>query len=79
MFKKFLDLFTPQEIVGGVTFLLFVMALIYCLIALTSCNTISLNCLHTQGTASDVVDEQQSQTPTATVSPNLSVPASVIP
>ncbi len=44
--------------------------------ALQSC-TLSMNMVRTQGTASDVVDENQSPTPTVTT--NLSVPVSAIP
>lgn len=33
--------------------------------------TLSVTCVHTQGTASDVVDEQQ--TPTADISPDIKV------
>jgi hypothetical protein len=50
-------------------------ALISLLAILSSC-TYSVTIVHTQGTASDVVDEQQ--TPSTTVSPTLSVPASVL-
>lgn len=43
---------------------------------LTGC-TYSITMVHTAGTATDVVDEQQ--TPSTTVSPNVNIPASVIP
>ena len=46
-------------------------ALISILALLSSC-TYSITMVHTEGTASDVVDEQQ--TPSTTVSPNLTVP-----
>lgn len=42
------------------------------LMALLSSCTYSITQVHTQGQASDVVDEQQ--TPSTTVSPNLSIP-----
>ena len=38
--------------------------------------TYSINMVHTEGSASDVVDE--TQTPTADVKPVISIPASVI-
>jgi hypothetical protein len=41
---------------------------------LSSC-TYSITMVHTEGTASDVVDEQQ--TPSTNVSPNVSLPTSV--
>ena len=44
---------------------------------LLSACTISMTMVHTQGSASDVVDEEQS--PVNDVKPNLSVPASLIP
>ena len=43
---------------------------------LNSC-TYSVTLVHTEGTASDVVDETASNEPT--VSPNVSVPVSAIP
>lgn len=39
--------------------------------------TYSITQVHTQGTASDVVDENQ--TPTSTVNPNINVPVSALP
>lgn len=42
------------------------------LLALLSSCTYSITMVHTEGTASDVVDEQQ--TPSTSVSPNLTVP-----
>lgn len=54
-------------------------SLTLCLALLAGCTTYSVTVVHSEGTASDVVDEQQTQTPTATVSPTVSVPASIIP
>jgi hypothetical protein len=45
-------------------------------ILVTGC-TYSMTMINTDGTASDVVD--QNQTPTTSVSPTISVPASVLP
>jgi len=45
------------------------------LLALLSSCTYSITMVHTEGTASDVVDEQQ--TPSTNVSPNVSLPTSV--
>jgi hypothetical protein len=42
------------------------------LVSLLSSCTCSITMVHTEGQASDVVDEQQ--TPSTTVSPNLTVP-----
>jgi hypothetical protein len=44
-------------------------------LALLSSCTYSITMVHTEGTASDVVDE--TQTPSTTVSPNVSLPTSV--
>ena len=44
--------------------------------AITAC-TYSINMVHTQGEASDVVDE--TQTPSTTANPNISIPMSAIP
>ena len=44
---------------------------------MTGC-TYSITMVHTAGTATDVVDETQSNTPSTTVSPTLSIPAKVI-
>lgn len=41
---------------------------------LTSC-TYSITMVHTQGEATDVVDETASNTPSTSVSPNISIPA----
>lgn len=49
------------------------------MLALGGCTNISITMVHTEGTADDVVDEQQSPSTQATVSPVISVPASVIP
>ncbi len=44
---------------------------------LNSC-TYSVTLVHTDGIASDVVDETATNTPSTTVSPRLSIPAKVI-
>ncbi len=52
--------------------------LIMCLnlsILLSSCCTYSITMVHTQGEASDVVDDTDNNTPNTTISPNLSIPA----
>lgn len=48
-------------------------SIIFCLF---SACTYSINMVHTEGTASDVVDEQQA--PSTTVSPNIDVPISPV-
>ncbi len=53
--------------------------LIFVLITLTGCTNISITCVHTEGQATDVVDSEQSPKTDATVSPDISIPASVIP
>lgn len=45
-----------------ITLLIFIVIFIACSLAMTSC-TYSINLVHTQGTASDVVDETQSAEP----------------
>jgi hypothetical protein len=47
-----------------------------CLLLLTSC-TYSITMVHTDGTATDVVDTNQ--TPKTDVSPEITVPASIVP
>jgi hypothetical protein len=44
---------------------------------ITSC-TCTQTMVHTQGVATDVVDETTSTTPTTTVSPNLNIPAAAL-
>ncbi len=51
------------------------MKLIYLLILLIGCCTYSITMVHTQGQATDVVDETENNTPSTTVSPNLTIPA----
>lgn len=53
--------------------------LIFVLITLTGCTNISITVVHTQGTADDVVDSEQSPSTEAKVDPVISIPASVIP
>lgn len=43
---------------------------------ITAC-TYSITQVHTQGTATDVVDEQQ--TPSTTISPDITVPVTAVP
>lgn len=47
--------------------------LIFLFIALSGC-TYSITMVHTQGEATDVVDETASNTPSTSVSPTISVP-----
>jgi hypothetical protein len=44
----------------------------------SSCTTYSVTVVHSEGQASDMVDEVQSQTPSTTVAPNTSIPLSLI-
>lgn len=44
------------------------------LLCLNGC-TYSITMVHTQGEATDVVDETASNTPSTSVSPNISIPA----
>ena len=46
-------------------------------LSLTGC-TYSITMVHTQGQATDVVDETASNTPSTSISPTVSIPASVI-
>ncbi len=46
-------------------------ALIYLILCLTSC-TYSVNLAHTEGSASDLIDEQQTATPD--ISPTVTIP-----
>ena len=46
-------------------------------LSLTGC-TYSITMVHTQGEATDVVDETASNTPSTTVSPTVSIPATAI-
>ena len=47
------------------------------ILLLTSC-TCTQTMVHTQGTATDVVDETQANTPSTNISPNLTIPASAL-
>lgn len=47
--------------------------LIFSLLALSGC-TYSITMVHTQGEATDVVDETASNTPSTSVSPTISLP-----
>jgi hypothetical protein len=51
-------------------------ALISALLAMLSSCTYSITMVHTEGSASDVVDEQQ--TPSTSVTPTVSIPASAL-
>lgn len=51
--------------------------LFFCL--LTGCTTYSVTMVHSEGVATDVVDETQTQSPSTSVEATASVPASVIP
>lgn len=46
-------------------------------LSLTGC-TYSITMVHTQGEATDVVDETASNTPSTSVSPNISIPATAL-
>lgn len=48
------------------------------MLALLSSCTYSITMVHTEGQATDVVDEVQSNTPSTTVSPTLTVPVKAI-
>lgn len=50
------------------------LTMISSLFFLTSC-TYSITMVHTEGQATDVVDETASNTPSTSVSPNISIPA----
>lgn len=49
------------------------------MLAFGGCTNISITMAHTEGQANDVVDSEQSPPTQATVSPVISVPASLIP
>lgn len=49
---------------------------VFIIFLFTSC-TYSITMVHTEGSASDVVDEEQAAQPD--ISPNLTIPASLIP
>lgn len=53
-----------------------ILTLLACLF-LTSC-TYSITMVHTQGEATDVVDETATNAPSTTVSPNLNIPAAAL-
>lgn len=50
----------------------------FCLLALLSSCTYSITQVHTEGTATDVVDETATNTPSTTVSPTVTVPVKAI-
>ena len=51
----------------------------YALLMLTGCTTYSVTMVHSEGVATDVVDETQTQSPSTSVEATASIPASVIP
>lgn len=51
---------------------------VFTLLIISGCTTISLNMVHTQGQATDLVDETQSPSNQATVNPQISIPATVL-
>ena len=53
------------------------MCLLILSLILVGC-TYSITMVHTQGQASDVVDETASNTPTTTVSPTIKIPATAL-
>lgn len=46
---------------------------------LTGCTTYSVTMVHSEGVATDVVDETQTQAPSTSVEATASIPASVVP
>ena len=48
------------------------------ILCLTSCCTLSMTMVSTEGTASDVVDEAATNTPTTSVTPTVSIPATAL-
>lgn len=46
---------------------------------LSSCTTLSINIIKTSGSATDLVDEQQTQSPSTTANPVINIPTSLIP
>lgn len=58
-------------------FILGYVAVFSIFLALNACSY-SINQVHTSGVASDVVDENQSTTPSTTVSPNITLPIKAI-
>lgn len=52
--------------------------LILSLMSLLSSCTYSITMVHTQGQATDVVDETASNTPSTTVTPTVSIPAAAL-
>lgn len=52
-------------------------ACIASILCLTAC-TYSITMVHTQGEATDVVDETASNTPTTSVTPTVSIPAAAL-
>lgn len=59
------------------TALFFAFLVMAALLFITSC-TYSITMVATHGTAADVVDETASNTPSTTVTPTLTIPASVL-
>lgn len=57
----------------------FLNAFLLSILFLTSCTYSVTNTMaHTQGTATDLIDDTQSQTPTSSVSPTISIPAQAL-
>jgi len=46
---------------------------------MTGCTTYSVTMVHSEGVATDVVDETQTQSPSTSVEATASVPASIVP
>jgi hypothetical protein len=51
--------------------------LLSCILLLSAC-TYSITMVHTQGEATDVVDETATNTPSTSVSPTISIPATAL-
>ena len=47
--------------------------------AFSGCMSLSLNMVHSEGVATDLIDETHSQSPSTAVDLNASVPASIVP
>jgi hypothetical protein len=66
------------NVVGVVLMLIITMIFIGCVaVGLSSC-TYSITMVHTQGEAADVVDETATNTPSTSVTPTLTIPASAL-
>lgn len=53
-------------------------AFMFSTLFLTSCCTLSMTLVSTEGSATDVVDEAATNTPTTSVTPTVSIPAAAL-